>query len=476
MTACDFGFIGLGVMGQNLALNVESKSYRVAIYDQLPAVIKDFSAQYADRNLVPNDTLKDFVDCLAKPRLIQIMVPAGAAVDAVIDSLVPLLDQGDLIIDGGNTFFEDTVRREHYLGNKGIRFLGAGVSGGEEGALKGPSIMPSGDASSWAMVRPLFEAIAAKVDGEPCVVHVGAGGAGHYVKMVHNGIEYADMQLICEAYNILHAAGFDNSELSVIFDDWNKGPLESYLIAITAQIFKQKDPETEQDLIDLIVDCAGQKGTGRWTAMTGVDAAVPLPTIASSVEARILSSRLGERQQASRLLEGPNNWQLVIDSEDKKALVNSVFHALYCSKIVAYAQGLDLIYRAGKEHQWGLNISKIAKIWRGGCIIRAKFLTHIADAFAVNAELSNLMLAPFFTSIMNQGQQQWREVVAIATKGGIPVPSIGNSLYYYDSYRASRLPANLSQAQRDFFGAHTYQRSDKPTEAFFHNEYWPDIQ
>ena len=475
MSKSDFGLIGLAVMGQNLVLNVESRGFQVSVYNRTTSVTDQFIAANPDKNLVGAQSLEEFVQSLATPRKIQIMVKAGGPVDAVIESLIPLLDQDDIIIDGGNTLYTDTERREKYLSEKGFRFIGAGVSGGEEGALKGPSIMPGGPASTWAVMQPIFEAISAKVDGVPCVTHIGEGGAGHFVKMVHNGIEYGDMQLICEAYNIFKAAGFSNEEQAAIFADWNAGDLESYLIEITANIFKQKDAETGKDIVDLIVDKAGQKGTGRWTVMGSVEQAVPFSTIAGSVEARILSSMRDQRKLASGILQGPDNWNFDLGSLSKEELVKKVRNALYSSKIVSYAQGLDLIAKVGKEKNWGLNLGAIARIWRGGCIIRARFLNHITEAYETDANLTNLMLAPFFTKVLNSGQQDWREVVALAATNGIPVPSFGGSLSYYDAYRAERVPANLLQAQRDFFGAHTYERIDKPEGEFFHTEDWPEL-
>ena len=474
MEKSDFGLIGLAVMGQNLVLNVESRGFQVSVYNRTTSTMEEFIAENPDKKLVGCESLEEFVDSLASPRKIQIMAKAGGPVDAVIKSLIPLLDEGDIIIDGGNSLYTDTERRDKYCSEAGMRFIGAGVSGGEEGALKGPSIMPGGPESTWEVMKPIFESISAKVDGEPCVVHIGEGGAGHFVKMVHNGIEYGDMQLICEAYNIFKAAGFSNEELANIFADWNAGDLESFLIEITANIFKQKDPETGKDIVDLIVDKAGQKGTGRWTVMGSVEQAVPFSTIAGSVEARILSSMRDQRKVASSVLEGPSNWDFNLEMS-KEDLVKKVRNALYASKIVSYAQGLDLISKVGADKGWDLNLAEIAKIWRGGCIIRARFLNRITEAYTTNTPPTNLMLAPFFTDILNQGQSDWREVVALAATNGIPTPSFGGSLAYYDAYRAERLPANLLQAQRDFFGAHTYERVDKPVGEFFHTEDWPDL-
>ncbi len=471
----DFGLIGLAVMGQNLVLNVESRGFQVSVYNRTTSVMQEFISENPGKSLVGEETLEGFVNSLAVPRKIQIMVKAGDPVDAVIESLIPLLDPNDIIIDGGNTLYTDTERRERDLSEKGFRFIGAGVSGGEEGALKGPSIMPGGPESTWEIMQPIFEAISAKVDGVPCVTHIGEGGAGHFVKMVHNGIEYGDMQIICEAYNIFKAAGFSNEEQAEIFSDWNEGALESFLIEITANIFKQKDPETGKDIVDLIVDKAGQKGTGRWTVMGSVEQAVPFSTIAGSVEARILSSLRDQRKMASGILKGPSNWSFELNGLSKADLVKKVRNALYASKIVSYAQGLDLIAKVGKDKGWDLDLGAIARIWRGGCIIRARFLNPITEAYELDPDLVNLMLAPFFTEILNSGQQDWREVVSIAALNGIPVPSFGGSLSYYDAYRAEKLPANLLQAQRDFFGAHTYERIDKPEGEFFHTEDWSEL-
>ncbi|MDA7515734.1 decarboxylating NADP(+)-dependent phosphogluconate dehydrogenase [Akkermansiaceae bacterium] len=470
----DFGLIGLAVMGQNLVLNVESRGFQVSVYNRTSSKMTEFIAGNPDRALVGCESLEEFVESLATPRKIQIMVQAGGPVDAVIKSLMPLLDPDDIIIDGGNSLYTDTERRDKYVGEAGFRFIGAGVSGGEEGALKGPSIMPGGPASTWEVMKPIFESISAKVDGEPCVVHIGEGGAGHFVKMVHNGIEYGDMQLICEAYNIFKAAGFTNEELADIFSDWNAGDLESFLIEITANIFKQTDPETGKHIVDLVVDKAGQKGTGRWTMMEAVEHAVPLSTIGASVEARILSAMRDQRINASKVLQGPLNTDFSLGDMSKEDLVAKVRDALYASKIVSYAQGLDLISKVGAEKGWDLNLGEIAKIWRGGCIIRARFLNRITEAYQSDAP-TNLMLAPFFTDILTDAQQNWREVVSLAALNGIPAPSFGGSLAYYDSYRSERLPANLLQAQRDFFGAHTYERLDKPAGEFFHTEDWPEL-
>ncbi len=470
MSKSDFGLIGLAVMGQNLVLNVESRGFQVSVYNRTTATTDEFVAAHPGKKLVGSKTLEEFVQSLAIPRKIQIMVKAGAPVDAVIEQLIPLLDQGDIIIDGGNSLYTDTERRDAYLSEKGLRFIGAGVSGGEEGARKGPSIMPGGPLSTWDVMKPIFESISAKVDGEPCVTHIGPDGAGHYVKMIHNGIEYGDMQLICEAYNIFKAAGFTAAELGDVFTSWNDGDLESYLIQITAEIFKQIDPQTGKALVDLILDTAGQKGTGKWTIMNAVENTVVISTINAAVEARILSSMKDKRVAASKELQGP----VPNITGDKAALVKKVHDALFASKIISYAQGLDLITTMGAAKNWNLDLGKIAAIWRGGCIIRARFLNDITDAYRSNPELSNLMLAPFFKNLLNEFQQNWREVVALATINGIPVPAFSASLGYYDSYRSAVLPANLLQAQRDFFGAHTYERTDKPRGEMFHTN-WPDV-
>jgi 6-phosphogluconate dehydrogenase len=392
------------------------------------------------------------------------------AVDAVIEQLIPLLEEGDIIIDGGNSFYQTTERRDAYLAAKGLRFIGAGVSGGEEGARKGPSIMPGGPPSTWEVMKPIFESIAAKVDGEPCVIHIGPGGAGHYVKMIHNGIEYGDMQLICEAYSIFKAAGLSTDEMAAVFNEWNQGDLQSYLIQISGKALEQRDPETGKPVVELIMDKAGQKGTGQWTLLNAAENAVVISTINAAVEARILSSQKKQRVAASTQLQGPKA-QL---SLPKAELVQKVHDALYASKIVSYAQGLDLIKTMGEKKNWGLDLGRIAAIWRGGCIIRARFLNRITEAYRNNPQLANLMLDPFFKGVLNGAQQNWRELVSTAMLQGIAVPAFSASLGYYDSYRSERLPANLLQAQRDFFGAHTYERTDKPEGEFFHTQ-WPEV-
>ena len=467
---CDIGLIGLAVMGENLVLNMESKGFTVAVYNRTAAVTDKFAEGRAKgKNIVATHTLEEFVGALSRPRKAQIMVKAGAPVDAVIDQLVPLLSEGDIIIDGGNSLWTDTQRREKALAAKGIRYFGVGVSGGEEGALKGPSIMPGGSKEGWEFLAPIYTKISAHVDGESCCRYMGPDGAGHYVKMVHNGIEYGDMQLICEAYSILkNLLGLSAHELAEIFTEWNGGELNSYLIEITSRIFGRTDPETGKALVDVIVDRAGQKGTGKWTVGHAVEMGVPLSTISSAVEARILSSLKEERVEASKHLTGPAPTAF---QGDRKALIEAVRDALYASKIVSYAQGFVQLGAAAKQYGWTLNFGDIATIWRGGCIIRAQFLNRIKQAYELNPGLKNLMLDPFFSNILGHTQSNWRTAVAEAITHGIPVPAFGASLAYYDSYRAERLPANLLQAQRDFFGAHTYERLDKPVGEHFHTDW-----
>ncbi len=482
MSKSDFGLIGLAVMGQNLVLNIESRGFRVSVYNRTTSTTREFVEANPGKNLYGADSLEEFVDSIERPRKVMMLVQskAGAdpadrdAVDAVIGQLVPLLDEGDLVIDGGNTYFIHTERRSKDLEGGGLLYMGTGVSGGEEGARKGPAIMPGGPAASWEMVRPIFEAISAKVDGDPCVTHIGPGGAGHYVKMVHNGIEYGDMQLICEAYNLFRAAGFSAAELAEVFGRWNAGDLESYLIQISGKIFEQVDPETGKPIVEVIMDRAGQKGTGRWTVMSGVEHGVVISTINAAVEARVLSSQKEQRVAASSELAGPSNETIADGGPDKEALVAMVERALHASKIISYAQGLDLMRRVGGTYGWGLDLGAIAKIWRGGCIIRARFLNRIADAYDRDPELANLMLDPYFRGVLETCQADWRQVVSLAVRSGIPVPAFSASLGYYDSFRSERLPANLLQAQRDFFGAHTYERLDRPAGEYFHTD-WPEV-
>ncbi len=470
MASCDIGLIGLAVMGENLVLNMESKGFSVAVFNRTTEVTERFAqGRAAGKNIVPTRTLEEFVGSLQRPRKAMIMVKAGAPVDAVIAQLVPLLEPGDIIIDGGNSLWTDTQRREKELTPRGLHFVGCGVSGGEEGALKGPSMMPGGSEASWEALGPIFQRIAAIVDGEPCCRHMGPDGAGHYVKMVHNGIEYGDMQLIGEAYAILKATINPSAEeFHQIFAEWNRGELNSYLIDITEKIFTKKDEETGQPLVDLILDKAGQKGTGRWTVGHAVELGVPLSTIAAAVEARIISSLKDERVAASRHLPAPAPAAF---TGDRAKLIDAVRDALYASKIVSYAQGFVQLSAAAKLYNWPLNFGDIATIWRGGCIIRAQFLNRIKEAYETDPGLKNLLLAPFFTDIIAKTQSNWRHAIVTAIEHGVATPAFSASLAYYDSYRSERLPANLLQAQRDFFGAHTYERTDKPAGEFFHTEW-----
>jgi len=471
MSQSDIGLIGLAVMGENLVLNMESKGFRVSVFNRTTAVTEKFAANRAKgKNIVPTKTLEEFVQSLAKPRKAQIMVKAGAPVDAVIEQLVPLLEPGDVIIDGGNSLWTDTQRREKALKEKGIHFFGVGVSGGEEGALKGPSIMPGGSKEGWEALAPIYTKIAAVAEGEACCRHMGPDGAGHYVKMVHNGIEYGDMQLICEAYAILKATiNPTAAEFHEIFSTWNKGELDSFLIEITSNIFTKNDPETGEPIVDLILDKAGQKGTGKWTVGHATEMGVPLSVIGSAVEARILSSLKDERVAASKVLSGPTPAPYSGSRED---LINAVRDALYASKIISYAQGMVQLGKAGELYGWNLNFEDIASIWRGGCIIRARFLNRITEAYHKNPGLKNLVLDPFFSDILLRTQANWRKAVQTAIEYGVAVPAFSAALSYFDSYRTERLPANLLQAQRDYFGAHTYERIDKPAGEFFHTEWF----
>ena len=465
---CDIGVIGLAVMGENLALNMESKGFSVAVYNRTHEVTEKFAAgRGAGKNILPSGTVEEFVAGLARPRKAMIMVKAGAPVDSVIGQLLPLLEKGDVIIDGGNSLFTDTQRRCRDIEAQGIHYIGCGVSGGEEGALKGPSLMPGGTREGFEIIAPIFLKIAAQVDGEPCCRYMGPDGAGHYVKMVHNGIEYGDMQLICEAYAILKdVCGFGTSQLAEIFAEWNKGELNSYLIEITAEIFRKIDPDTGKPLVDVILDKAGQKGTGIWTLQSAISRSVVISTINAAVEARVISSRKEDRVAASKILPHPKVSKF---SGDKKELVEAIRNALYASKIISYAQGWELLGAAGTEYKWNLNFGDIATIWRGGCIIRAIFLNRIVEAYKRNPSLKNLLLDSYFTDVIEKTQSRWRVAVSTASQFGVAIPAFSASLAYFDSYRSARLPANLLQAQRDFFGAHTYERIDKP--GVFHTEW-----
>ncbi|WP_202079001.1 NADP-dependent phosphogluconate dehydrogenase [Caldalkalibacillus salinus] len=468
MSKQQIGVIGLAVMGKNLALNIESRGYSVSVYNRSEEKTVEFLNNEAQgKNFEGTYSIESFVNSLEKPRKILLMVKAGAPTDATIQSLLPHLDKGDILIDGGNTFFQDTMRRNKELEASGVHFIGTGVSGGEEGALKGPSIMPGGQKEAYDLVEPILKAISAKVDGDPCCTYIGPNGAGHYVKMVHNGIEYGDMQLISEAYFIMkQVLNLSTEELHEVFADWNKGELDSYLIEITANIFTKKDDETGKPMIDVILDTAGQKGTGKWTSQNALDLGVPLPIITESVFARFISALKEERVKASKILNGPQKTSF---DGDKKELIEAVRKALYMSKIVSYAQGFAQMRAASEEYDWNLRYGDIAMIFRGGCIIRAQFLQKIKEAYDQEPGLANLLLDPYFKDIVENYQSALRHVVSVAIEHGIPVPSFSSAIAYYDSYRTETLPANLLQAQRDYFGAHTYQRVDK--EGTFHTQW-----
>lgn len=486
----DIGLIGLAVMGQNFALNVADHGFPISVYNRTTATMEKFVAENPNTpgGLKGFATLEEFVASLKKPRRVMILVKAGAGTDAVINGLIPLLESGDIIIDGGNANWNDTIRRERDLKAKGLRFIGSGVSGGEEGARFGPSLMPGGDPAAYEFIRPIWEAVAAKVDsasgkplegatpgkpitgGVPCTTYIGPDGAGHYVKMVHNGIEYGDMQMICEAYALMTGVlGFTAPECAKVFAEWNKGVLDSFLIEITADILGQADPVTGKPIVDVILDTAGQKGTGKWTSVSALDMGVPAPTVAEAVFARCISAVKEERVAASKILTGP----AAKFTGDKAAMVQAIHDALYCSKICSYAQGFQLMREAQKEYNWTLHFGEISMIWRGGCIIRARFLQKIKEAYDRDEKLANLLLDPYFKSEIDRCQENWRKVVSAAASYGVPAPTFFSALAYYDSYRAPRLPANLLQGQRDFFGAHTYERVDQPRGKFFHID-WPE--
>ena len=469
MSKQQIGVVGMAVMGRNLALNIESRGYSVSIFNRSSSKTDEVIALHPDKKLVPTYTVEEFVNSLEKPRRILLMVKAGEATDKTIQSLLPHLDKGDILIDGGNTFFQDTIRRNEMLANSGINFIGTGVSGGEEGALKGPAIMPGGQKDAYDLVAPILEEIAAKADdGAPCVTYVGPNGAGHYVKMVHNGIEYGDMQLIAESYDILRrVGGLTVEETAEVFKSWNTGELDSYLIEITADILTKKDPETGKPMVEVIMDTAGNKGTGKWTSQSALDLGVPLPLITESVFARYISTLKEEREIASKELSPIKVPEL--SNTEKQALIESVRKGLYFSKIMSYAQGFAQMRVASEEFDWNLNYGEIAKIFRAGCIIRAQFLQKITDAFERDPELKNLLLDKYFLYVTESYQEAVREVVVTAVQAGIPVPTFSSALAYYDSYRSEVLPANLIQAQRDYLGAHTYHRVDKP--GVFHFEW-----
>ena len=466
----DIGLIGLAVMGENLVLNMESRGYTVAVFNRTTSVVEKFVAgRGAGKKIVGATSLKELVASLKTPRKVMLMVKAGGAVDAVIAEVAPLLEPGDILIDGGNTHFPDTTRRVKEANAKGLLYIGTGVSGGEEGALKGPSIMPGGDEKAWPAVKPIFQAIAAKVDGDvPCCDWVGPEGAGHFVKMVHNGIEYGDIQLICESYHLLKdLLGMGAPEQQKVFAKWNAGKLDSYLIEITAEILGFTDPETGKPLVDFILDTAGQKGTGKWTVDAATDTGTALTLISEAVFSRCLSAQKDERVAASKVLKGP----AVQQAADREAFVADVEQALYASKIISYAQGFALMAAQAKESKWTLNNGGIALMWRGGCIIRSVFLGKIKEAFERNPSLANLLVDPHFAAELEKAQAGWRRVVAAGVTSGVPMPAISSALAYFDGYRTARLPANLLQAQRDYFGAHTYERTDKPRGQFAHTNW-----
>ena len=470
MKKADIGMIGLAVMGQSLVLNMESKGFTVACYDLNPEQsVKGFvEGRGAGKNLVGAYSLEELVQSLEKPRRIMMMIRAGKPVDDYIEKLIPLLEEGDIIIDGGNSHFPDTMRRTAYVESKGLLYIGSGVSGGEEGALKGPSMMPGGSPAAWLHVKPIFQAICAKVEnGDACCDWVGENGAGHFVKMVHNGIEYGDMQLICEAYQLMRdGLGMSNEEMHEVFAEWNKGELDSYLIEITRDILAYKDEKGDYT-VDKILDTAGQKGTGKWTAISALDEGVPLTLIGEAVFARCLSAMKNERVTASGVFPK----EIPVFEGDKKAFVEAIRKALYASKIISYAQGYTLMRTAAKSYNWNLNYGGIALMWRGGCIIRSVFLGKIKEAYDKNPELENLLLDDYFGQAIKELVPAWREVVAYAVKAGIPMPAFSSALSYFDGYTSAKLPANLLQAQRDFFGAHTYERIDCPRGEFFHTDW-----
>ncbi|EEL58595.1 NADP-dependent phosphogluconate dehydrogenase [Bacillus toyonensis] len=468
MAKLQIGVVGVGVMGKSLALNFESKGYSVALYDISKEKVDEIIEENRGKNLVGTHIVEEFVNSLESPRKILLMVNAGEITDKAIDSLIPHLDKGDILIDGGNTYFVDTIRRNKRLAEEGINFIGAGVSGGEEGALKGPSIMPGGQKDAYEKVKDMLENISAKVNNEPCCSYIGPNGAGHYVKMVHNGIEYGDMQLICEAYFFLkQTLDLTAEEFHEIFAEWNKGELNSYLIEITADIFKKKDEETGKPLVDVILDTAGQKGTGKWTSQSALDLGISLPIITESVFARCISALKEERVNASKVLSGPKDKAAI--GVEKAELIEAVRQALYMSKICSYAQGFTQLKAASEAYDWNLDFGSISMLWRGGCIIRAAFLQNIKEAYETNTELPNLLLDPYFKEIVESYQGGLRQIISMAVQQGIPIPAFSAAISYYDSYRTAKLPANLLQAQRDYFGAHTYKRVDK--EGTFHTKW-----
>ncbi len=468
----DIGLVGLAVMGENLVLNMESKGFTVAVFNRTVSKVDDFmNGRGKGKKFIGCHSLEELSKNLEKPRKVMLMVKAGKPVDDFIELVIPFLEKGDIVIDGGNSHFPDTIRRTKYLAEKGLLYIGTGVSGGEEGALRGPSIMPGGNPEAWKYVKPIFQSISAKVaDGSPCCEWVGNDGAGHFVKMVHNGIEYGDMQMISEAYFLMkNILSMSAEEMHDVFTEWNKGDLDSYLIEISRDILKRKDPETGKYIIDIILDTAGQKGTGKWTSQAALDLGSPAPTIAEAVFARCVSAIKEERVAASKVLKGPaGDFKY---SGSKKEMIEDIRKALYASKICSYAQGYQMMKLAAAEYKWDLKYGEIALMWRGGCIIRAKFLGDIKAAFDKNPKLANLLLDPFFKKVIDDCQSSWRKVIATAVQLGVPVPAFSSALSYYDSYRSAQLPANMLQAQRDYFGAHTYERIDKPRGQFFHTDW-----
>ncbi len=465
----DIGLIGLAVMGENLVLNMESKGYTVAVYNRTTEKVDRFiNGRGKGKNFIGTHSIQEFMDALERPRKVMLLVKAGKPVDDFIEQIIPFLDEGDIIIDGGNSHFPDTIRRTKYVESKGLLYIGTGVSGGEEGALLGPSMMPGGSEKAWPFVKDIFQSVSAKVeDGSACADWVGSDGAGHFVKMVHNGIEYGDMQLISEAYMIMkNLLGMTADEMHEVFNEWNQGELDSYLIEISADILKYKD-EDGSPLVEKILDTAGQKGTGKWTAIASLDLGVPLTLIAESVFARALSFQKEERVEAAKVLTGPE----IQFTGDKKEFIENIRQALYASKVISYAQGYSLLREAAKEYNWDLNYGNIALLWRGGCIIRSIFLGKIKEAYDTNPGLPNLIMDPYFKNIIDNAQESWRKVISTTINNGIPVPSMAAALTYYDGYRNERLPANMLQAQRDYFGAHTYERIDKPRGEFFHTNW-----
>jgi 6-phosphogluconate dehydrogenase len=464
----DIGLIGLAVMGENLVLNIESRGFSVAVFNRTTEKVTNFvNGRGKGKKFIPAYSLEELVSSLARPRKVMLMVKAGQPVDDFIELLIPLLDKGDIIIEGGNSHFPDTIRRTRYVESKGLLYIGTGVSGGEEGALLGPSLMPGGSKEAWPHVKDIFHAISAKTgDGASCCAWIGDNGAGHFVKMAHNGIEYGDMQLICEAYHLLVNAGFSYDEMADIFDEWNKAELDSYLIQITGEILRYKDTDGKP-IVTRILDSAGQKGTGKWTVSSALDHGVPLSLIGESVFARFVSSMKKERVKASPLFNTPQKSAIA----DKKQFIDDIRKALYASKIVSYAQGFNLLRNAAGEYNWDLNYGEIAMIWRGGCIIRSAFLNKIYEAFSRDPQLPNLIMDSYFSSILRENSDSWRKVIAGAVTEGVPVPAMGAALSWFDSYRSAWLPANLLQAQRDYFGAHTYRRTDKPEDEIFHTNW-----